>query len=153
MSQVTIAKGRRQSTAYCYLDPARCRATSTVEKGALAATLILEGKRCVGVRYTVNGRQREARASREVIVCSGSINSPKLLELSGIGQGERLRAIGIAPVHELQGRRREPAGSLLAAREIRDHRAQRHIQRQCARLAAALARRSSRRCGARASSP
>ena len=57
----------------------------------MAETLILEGKRCVGVRYSVDGEKREARAAREVIVCSGSINSPKLLELSGIGQGERLR--------------------------------------------------------------
>jgi choline dehydrogenase len=103
MSQVTIAKGRRQSTAYCYLDPARSRANLTVETGALAEGLVLDGKRCVGVRYSVNGQKREAEASREVIVCSGSINSPKLLELSGIGQGERLRGLGITPVHELKG--------------------------------------------------
>jgi choline dehydrogenase len=108
MSQVTIAKGRRQSTAYCYLDPARSRANLTIEPGTMAETLVLEGKRCVGVRYSVAGQKREAkayeaRAAREVIVCGGSINSPKLLELSGIGQGERLRALGIAPVHELKG--------------------------------------------------
>ena len=103
MSQVTIAKGRRQSTAYCYLDPARGRPNLTIEQGALAQTLILEGKRCVGVRYTVSGQKREARVSREVIVSSGSINSPKLLELSGIGQGDLLRARGVTPVHELKG--------------------------------------------------
>jgi choline dehydrogenase len=103
MSQVTIAKGRRQSTAFCYLDPARSRANLTIEKGALAETLILEGKHCVGVRYAVGNEKREARAAREVIVCSGSINSPKLLELSGIGQGDRLRRLGITPVHELKG--------------------------------------------------
>jgi choline dehydrogenase len=103
MSQVTIARGRRQSTAYCYLDPARGRANLAIEPGALAETLILEGKACVGVRYAANGQKREARASREVIVCSGSINSPKLLELSGIGQGQRLRSLGIVPVHELKG--------------------------------------------------
>ncbi len=103
MSQVTIAKGRRQSTAFCYLDPARGRANLTIDKGALAETLILEGKRCVGVRYAVDGEKREARASREVIVCTGSINSPKLLELSGIGQGDRLRGVGISPLHELKG--------------------------------------------------
>jgi choline dehydrogenase-like flavoprotein len=103
MSQVTIAKGRRQSTAFCYLDPARGRRNLTVEPGALAETLILEGKRCLGVRYAVNGEKREARAAREVIVCSGSINSPKLLELSGIGQGQRLRSLGIVPLHELNG--------------------------------------------------
>jgi choline dehydrogenase len=103
MSQVTIAKGRRQSTAFCYLDPARGRRNLRVEQGALAETLILEGKRCTGVRYAVNGEKREARAAREVIVCSGSINSPKLLELSGIGQGQRLRSLGIVPLHELNG--------------------------------------------------
>jgi choline dehydrogenase len=103
MSQVTIAKGRRQSTAYCYLDPARSRANLTVETGALAEALVLDGKRCIGARYAVNGQKREASASREVIVCSGSINSPKLLELSGIGQADRLRGLGIAPAHELRG--------------------------------------------------
>ena len=103
MSQVTIARGRRQSTAYCYLDPVRNRPNLTIEQSAMAGTLILDGKRCAGVRYTVNGEQREARATREVIVSGGSINSPKLLELSGIGQSDRLRALGIAPVHELRG--------------------------------------------------
>src|SRR4051812_14133403 len=103
MSQVTIAKGRRQSTAFCYLDPARSRANLTIEKGAMAETLVLEGKRCVGLHYARGEERREARARREVIVCAGSINSPKLLELSGIGQGERLRVLGIAPVHELGG--------------------------------------------------
>ena len=103
MSQVTIAKGRRQSTAFCYLDPARSRANLTVESGAMAEGLILEGKRCVGVRYTVGGQKREARAMREVIVSSGSINSPKLLELSGIGQADLLRSKGVAPIHELKG--------------------------------------------------
>ena len=53
MSQVTIAKGRRQSTAFCYLDPARSRPNLTIEQGAMAEALILEGKRCVGVRYSV----------------------------------------------------------------------------------------------------
>jgi choline dehydrogenase len=103
MSQVTIAKGRRQSTAYCYLDPARSRKNLLIEQGAHAEQLIMDGKRCVGVRYSVNGVPREARASREVIVSGGAINSPKLLELSGIGQGDLLRSLGIAPVHELRG--------------------------------------------------
>jgi choline dehydrogenase len=103
MSQVTIARGRRQSTAFCYLDPARGRKNLIIEQGAHAESLILEGKRCVGVRYTVNGVRHEARASGEVIVSGGAINSPKLLELSGIGQPELLRSVGITPVHELRG--------------------------------------------------
>ncbi len=103
MSQVTIAKGRRQSTAFCYLDPARSRRNLTIEQGAMGESLILEGKRCVGVRYSVRGEKREARADREVVVSGGSINSPKILELSGIGQGDFLRSLGITPVHELRG--------------------------------------------------
>jgi len=103
MSQVTIAKGRRQSTAFCYLDPARGRPNLTIQQDAMAETLILEGKRCVGVRFNVGGAPMEARATREVIVSSGSINSPKLLELSGIGQADLLRGLGIEPAHELPG--------------------------------------------------
>ncbi|SHM30901.1 GMC family oxidoreductase [Bradyrhizobium lablabi] len=103
MSQVTIAGGKRQSTAVCYLDPVRGRPNLIIEQGAMAEALILDGKRCIGVRYSVNGVSRQARAAREVIVCGGAINSPKLLELSGIGQGELLRARGITPVHELPG--------------------------------------------------
>jgi choline dehydrogenase len=103
MSQASIAGGRRQSTAYCYLDPVRSRSNLTITQGAMAGSLILEGKRCVGVRYTVGGVAQEARVSREVIVSGGSINSPKLLELSGIGRGEVLRAAGITVAHELNG--------------------------------------------------
>lgn len=95
MTQATIRKGRRMSTAFCYLDPARGRANLEIVTNALTESLMLEGKKCVGVRYTVNGVVREARAGREVIVSAGSINSPQLLELSGIGQPERLKDLGI----------------------------------------------------------
>ena len=103
MTQATINKGRRQSTAYCYLDPARSRPNLKIQTGAMGKSLILEGKTCVGIRYSVNGEAREARATREVVISSGSINSPKLLELSGIGQPELLRERGIEPLHELPG--------------------------------------------------
>ncbi|HEY3845899.1 MAG TPA: GMC family oxidoreductase N-terminal domain-containing protein [Acetobacteraceae bacterium] len=103
MTQATIRKGRRMSTAYCYLDPARGRANLTIQANALTECLLIEGKRCVGVRYTVNGRQREARAGKEVIVSAGSINSPQLLELSGIGQPELLQGLGIEVRHALKG--------------------------------------------------
>src|SRR6187551_2839840 len=91
------------STAVCYLDPARARPNLTIIANALTEGLLFDGKRCVGVRYTVNGQQREARATREVVVSAGSINSPQLLELSGIGQPERLQALGIDVRHELKG--------------------------------------------------
>lgn len=103
MSQTTIRKGRRMSTAYCYLDPARSRPNLTIQANALTERLLLDGKKCTGVRYTVSGEKREAIANREVIVSAGAINSPQLLELSGIGQAERLKALGIEAHHELKG--------------------------------------------------
>ena len=103
MTQMTIRGGRRMSTAVCYLDPARKRPNLVIQANAHTECLLIEGKRCVGVRYTVDGQQREARANREVIVSAGSINSPQLLELSGIGQPERLQALGIEVRHALNG--------------------------------------------------
>jgi choline dehydrogenase len=90
------------STAYCYLDPVRKRPNLHIETGALAGALVLEGKTCVGVRYSVGDDQRQARAGK-VVVSGGAINSPQLLELSGIGQPERLRGLGIELRHALPG--------------------------------------------------
>ncbi len=103
MAQGSIHNGRRQSTANCYLGPARGRPNLAIHTGAEASSLIMEGKRCVGVRYLMGGREREARAAREVVVSCGSINSPKLLELSGIGRPDVLKPLGIDVVHELAG--------------------------------------------------
>lgn len=103
MSQATIAEGRRMSTAHCYLEPARRRSNLTIVTGALVEQLVLDGKRCTGVRYTVGGLSYTVTAGREVIVSAGSINSPQLLELSGIGQPERLSALGIEVRHALPG--------------------------------------------------
>ncbi|TCH98642.1 choline dehydrogenase [Roseococcus sp. SYP-B2431] len=103
MSQATIASRRRMSTAHCYLEPIRKRPNLRIETGALTESLLFEGSRCTGVRYTTAGASQEARAGREVVVCGGSINSPQLLELSGIGQPERLRALGIEPRYALPG--------------------------------------------------
>lgn len=103
MSQASIADGRRMSTAACYLDPVRRRPNLRIETGALAESLLLEGSRCIGIRYAVGGETREARAGRAVVVCAGAINSPQLLELSGIGQPERLQALGIPVHHALPG--------------------------------------------------
>jgi choline dehydrogenase-like flavoprotein len=103
MTQCSISGGFRMSTAKVYLDPARARRNLRVETGAHAQCLLFEGTRCVGVRYSMQGREFEARAAREVIVSAGSIASPQLLELSGIGQADRLTALGIRMVHELRG--------------------------------------------------
>jgi choline dehydrogenase len=103
MSQATIAAGRRMSTARCYLDPVRKRPNLRIETGAVAEALLFEGKHCVGVRYSVGAGKNEARAAREVVVCGGTVNSPQLLELSGIGQPERLKALGIDVRQALPG--------------------------------------------------
>ena len=103
MSQATIFGGRRMSTARGYLDPVRKRPNLRIETGALAEALLLDGRRCTGVRYTVGGASREARAGREVVLSAGTINSPQLLELSGLGQPERLKGFGIDVRHALPG--------------------------------------------------
>ncbi len=103
MSQATIANGRRMSTARCYLDPIRNRPNLHIETGALTEGLLFNGKRCTGVRYSVGSELREARVAREVVVSAGTINSPQLLELSGIGQPERLRGLGIEVRQALPG--------------------------------------------------
>jgi choline dehydrogenase-like flavoprotein len=91
------------STARCYLDPVRNRGNLHIETEALTERLLLDGKRCTGVRYSVAGEVREAQAGRAVVVSAGAFNSPQLLELSGIGQPERLRDLGIEVRHELPG--------------------------------------------------
>ncbi len=103
MAQQTVYKGERQSTATQYLAPARKRANVTIISGAEAESLILEGKRCVGVRYRRNGQLEESRAGREVVVSCGAANTPKLLELSGIGNPDILSKHGIPCAHELRG--------------------------------------------------
>jgi choline dehydrogenase len=103
MSQATIGSGRRMSTARCYLDPVRRRPNLRIVTGALTESLLLDGKRCTGVRYSIGEMRHEAQAAREVVVSAGSVNSPQLLELSGIGQPDRLRKLGIEVRHELPG--------------------------------------------------
>ena len=74
-----------------------------VEIRALAHRVLFEGKRAVGVEFSQDGALRQARARREVLLCGGSINSPQLLQLSGIGPGELLQEHGIEVVHDLPG--------------------------------------------------
>ena len=95
--------GIRMSAALSYLNPNRHRLNLTIQANALAECLLLEGKRCTGVRYSVKGQTHTALARREVIVSAGTVNSPQLLELSGIGQADRLGDLGIAVRHDLAG--------------------------------------------------
>ena len=102
-TQTTIGQGRRMSTAYCYLRPARDRANLKVVSEALVHNLKFDGARCVGVRYGHGDRVVEAEARCEVILAAGAVNSPQLLELSGIGRPDVLRAQGIGVRHQLPG--------------------------------------------------
>ena len=101
--QLTVKNGRRWSAAVAYLNPAKKRSNLTIETKALAARVLFDGKRAIGVEYTQNGRSMTAKANREVILAGGAINSPQLLELSGIGEPERLKAHGIETISALPG--------------------------------------------------
>lgn len=103
MAQINVWKGLRQSTATQYLRPARKRRNLSILTGAHVTSLIFEGKRCVGVRYRCEGEARELRATKEVILCAGTIGSPQLLELSGVGQPELLAQHGIPLLQALPG--------------------------------------------------
>jgi choline dehydrogenase len=101
--QRSIHKGLRQSSARSYLYPAMGKGNLTVKTKAMATSLILEGKRVVGVRFRQGGVDKEVRARREVIVSGGTFNSPQLLQLSGIGPAPLLNELGIPVLHELPG--------------------------------------------------
>jgi choline dehydrogenase len=101
--QVTQRNGRRWSTARAFLDPARGRPNLQVETEAQTTRVLLEGRRAVGIEYVQGGQTKTARAKGEVILSAGAVQSPQLLELSGIGRPDLLRQFGIAVQHELPG--------------------------------------------------
>ncbi len=94
----TARNGLRCSTAVAYLRPARRRASLQVETHALATRVRFEGTRAIGVEFRQHGVTRFARAAREVMVCAGAIQSPQLLELSGVGDPDRLEPLAIPVV-------------------------------------------------------
>ncbi|MDX3853641.1 GMC family oxidoreductase [Streptomyces sp. AK02-01A] len=93
--QVTCHDGRRWSAADAYLRPALDRPNLTVRTGAMATGITLSGSRATGVTYLLDGAERMAHADLEVLVCGGSVNSPQLLLLSGMGDPGELRDLGI----------------------------------------------------------
>lgn len=103
LTQVTIAKGRRNSVATAFLKPVRSRPNLHVETNAHAHRVLFEGKRAIGVAYDVQGIATEARARWEVILSGGAYGSPHLLQLSGVGDPARLQAVGLPVVHALAG--------------------------------------------------
>ncbi|TDF82643.1 GMC family oxidoreductase [Pseudomonas sp. H9] len=101
--QLTTRNGWRCSAAKAYLKPARNRKNLTIETSAQASKVLFKGKRAVGVAYERAGQPVSARARKEVLLCAGALQSPQLLQLSGIGPRELLEQHGIDVVHELPG--------------------------------------------------
>ena len=104
--QRTMHKGYRYSAAKAFLRPARKRPNVDIRTNAQAAEILFEGTRANGMRYLRDGREGnavEVRARREVILCAGALNTPKLLQLSGIGPAEVLGDLGIKVRVDLHG--------------------------------------------------
>lgn len=96
--QMTIRKARRNSTARAFLRPAMKRGNLQVVTRAQVTRVLMEGRRAVGVEYLKDGQRHELRCRAEVILSGGAVNSPQLLELSGIGNGAHLQGLGIPVV-------------------------------------------------------
>jgi choline dehydrogenase len=101
--QLTVKGHFRCSAARGYLKPAMKRPNLTVEIRALTRKVLLDGKRAVGIEYSQNGTIRQAKARGAVLLCGGAINSPQILQLSGIGPGALLQSLGIEVKHDLPG--------------------------------------------------
>ncbi len=101
--QSYIDRGWRQSAAAAFLRPIAKRSNLDVRTQAQAARILVEQNKAVGVEYCREGALHAVRARREVIVCAGAANTPKLLQLSGIGPSGLLKRLGLEVVHELQG--------------------------------------------------
>ncbi|MBV8854669.1 MAG: GMC family oxidoreductase N-terminal domain-containing protein, partial [Sinobacteraceae bacterium] len=103
LRQGTLHAGRRVSSARAFLHPALHRGNVALRTDALALRVMLQNRRATGVLYEQDGQRREVRATREVILCAGTLQSPQLLMLSGIGPGEELRSSAIECVLDLPG--------------------------------------------------
>jgi 4-pyridoxate dehydrogenase len=101
--QWTIRNGRRASTSAAYLRPALRRRNLTVRSRAQATRVVIENRRAVGIEYVRHGHRQIARATREIVLCGGTINTPQLLMLSGIGEPDHLAAFDIHAEAPLRG--------------------------------------------------
>ena len=103
--QRAILRGRRVSAARAFLKPASSRSNIEVRTNARASAVLFEGKRAVGVRYLRQhgAAPQEVRARREVVLCSGTVNTARLLQVSGVGPAALLGKLGVPVVHELRG--------------------------------------------------
>jgi choline dehydrogenase len=100
---LTTRRGWRCSAASAYLRPARGRSNLRVTTDAQVTRVVFDGRRAVGVVYRRDGVEVAATARREVLLCAGAVQTPQLLQLSGVGPRALLAAVGIPVVHELPG--------------------------------------------------
>lgn len=100
---MNVDGGIRASTGYAYLKNTKKRANLTILKHALVTCIVFNGKTATGVQCDIGGQTKIFSAQREVVLCAGSIGSPQLLQVSGVGPRETLAAAGIDLVHELPG--------------------------------------------------
>ena len=98
-----VHRGKRLSAARAYLHPVLGRPNLEVRTRALVTRILFEGRRAVGVEHALAGGRTERVHAGEVILCGGAINSPQLLQLSGVGAADELKAAGVAVVHDLPG--------------------------------------------------
>lgn len=98
----TIYRARRMSASRAYIWPAKKRKNLTILTRAMAHKILFEGKKAVGVEFKHKGKVKKVYGG-EIISCGGAINSPTLLQLSGIGNAEDLKKAGVEPVHHLPG--------------------------------------------------
>jgi choline dehydrogenase len=102
--QLTIKDGKRWSASAAYLQPiAGKRPNLTIEIGARTTRILIERGRAVGVEFVQDGQTKQIHADAEVLLCAGAVQSPQILQLSGIGNPDSLAAAGVAAVHELKG--------------------------------------------------
>lgn len=99
----TIYRGRRRSAARSYLHPVKSRANLTVLTRAMVHKVLFDGKKAVGVEYKKESKLHSVYAKEEVVLCGGAINSPQLLQLSGIGNADELNKHGVKVIHHLPG--------------------------------------------------
>ena len=119
INQITTRNGLRESASTAYLRPALARNNLRLETGAHATRVLFDGLRANGVAYLQQGRERRCMARREVILAGGAINSPQILQLSGVGPGAALQALGIPVL----------ADSPAVGRNLQDHLCIDHVYR------------------------
>ena len=100
---MTVGGGVRSSTSNAYIKPAKSRSNLKILTNVLVQKIILENTIATGIEYSINGNKKILKANKEVILCAGSIGSPQLLQLSGIGPKKVLNDAGVEVLHELPG--------------------------------------------------